>query len=136
MSVVVQMVTKEELRELLAPKNDAEWRVYAQCIVPATETWIGLHNNRFVCAWGLIPPTLCSDQAYLWLHTTPELVGNEFLFVRHSQIAVRKMLEEYPVIKGDAVGDERSIRWLRWLGAEFGESTERGIPFRIRKQNG
>jgi hypothetical protein len=102
-----------------------------------TQYLVGFADDDLVCIWGLAPPTLASDQAYLWLYTTPALKGHEFVFVRHSQRAVEEMLKTFSSIIGHCVvGADSSIRWLRWLGAEFGYPSKGLIPFVIRSQIG
>jgi hypothetical protein len=91
-----------------------------QCITTSTVSWAGYVNEELACIWGLIPPTLLSNWAYLWLKTNGLVEGHQFCFVRHSQIELARMLEKYPTIVGHC--DRRntdSMRWLRWLGAEF-----------------
>lgn len=110
---------------------------FYRCFLTSTELWVGLKDNSLVCIWGLAPPTLLSNEAYLWLYTTSSLAGNEFLFVRHSQRAIERMLEKYPTIVGHTTGDNRqTMRWLRWLGASFGDNNGKLIPFIIRKRRG
>lgn len=95
--------------------------------------WIGLDGDKVLAFWGLIAPTLLSDIAYLWLYTTKDLGAHNFMLVRHSQRLVQQMLEEYPTIHGHgAVGATRSLRWLRWLGAEFGPAQGKFLPFTIK----
>lgn len=105
------------------------------CQGMSAECWSGYIAGKLVCCWGLIPPSLLSNQAYLWMHTTPAVRGNQFLFVRHSQRIMEVMLAQYPRIVGHCeVSAEDSIRWLRWLGATFDEPTGQHIPFVIRKK--
>lgn len=101
----------------------------------STQVWMGLDNEQIVAIWGLIPPTLLSDTAYLWLYTTKHFIKHTFVFIRHSQRAMADMLAEFPIIVGHGSPDNhRSLRWLRWLGAEFGELEFEGqaIRFTIR----
>ena len=45
------------------------------------------------------------------------------------------VLEQFKSIVGVVLmGNKRSIRWLKWLGAEFGEPNGKLIPFTIRKK--
>jgi hypothetical protein len=82
--------------------------------------WVGFVNERFCCMWGLVPPTLLSDTAYLWLFVNELIEEHKFVFVRHSQIQMQKMLDMYPIITGHCRRDHvRSMQWLRWLGAKF-----------------
>lgn len=95
-------------------------------------SWIGTADDMVACIWGLIPPTLMSDQAYLWLLTTDLIEEHKFLFVRYSQLAMEEMLLRYPRIVGHVDSTQtRSIRWLRWLGARFGNPQGIMIPFWI-----
>jgi hypothetical protein len=104
------------------------------CLTMSVVIWAGFIDDVMVCIWGVIPPTLMSNQAYLWLFTTDALKGHEFLLVRHSQLVVKEILDEYPSIVGHAIaGSDKSIRWLRWLGAKFGEPQGMAIPFRISR---
>lgn len=114
----------------------AQLRSLDQCLMFSSKIWIGKTDGSIACAWGLVPPTILSERAYLWLYTDDAVIkGNEFIFVRNSQRAVEAMLQEYPYITGQCeIAATQSIRWLRWLGASFGEPAEAYVPFRIRKK--
>jgi hypothetical protein len=82
--------------------------------------YIGRFNSEVACVWGLIPPTLLSDTAHLWLFTTDVVKENQFLFVRHSQLVMDRLLNRYPNIIGTTDSENKSaIRWIRWLGGEY-----------------
>lgn len=105
------------------------------CQATSMQTWVAYVEEELICCWGLIPPTALSDQAYLWMHSTPEVRKYSFLLVRHSQLVIEEMLKRYPKITGDCLIEATdSIRWLRWLGARFGEPTGSYIPFTIRRK--
>lgn len=105
------------------------------CQSLSAEVWCGYADGNLVCCWGLIPPTLLSNQAYLWMHSTPAIREHQFLLVRHSQRIIEQMLDRYERIIGDCrVGAEDSIRWLKWLGAEFTESDGPYLSFVIRRK--
>lgn len=113
-------------------KNEQEIMDY--CLRMSESIWTGTVDGKLACMWGLIPPSLMSFQAYLWMMHTPLVEEHTFLFVRYSQLAMKEMLEEYEVIVGHVEAEQdRSIRWLRWLGAVFGEPVGKKIPFTIRK---
>lgn len=104
------------------------------CFTISSMIWRGRIDGKLACIWGLIPRTILSHQAYLWLYTTDVIAGHQFIFVRHSQLVMEKMLEEYSPIVGHAmVGNHRSICWLKWLGAEFGHPQGLGLPFKIMR---
>lgn len=117
---------------ILDPK-DAEIMNHAQRMSGLVR--LGYIDDRLVCCWGLIPTTFLSNQAYLWLFTTPEVQAHRFLFVRHSQRQIEIMLESYEIITGHCkITAEESIRWIKWLGGVFGEYQNDRVPFMIRKR--
>lgn len=104
------------------------------CLLMSTCIWAGFIDGKLACIWGVIPPTLMSNQAYLWLYTTDVIKEHQFVLVRHSQMVIEEILEEYPSIVGHAIiGSTKSIRWLKWLGAKFGTPQGTGLPFRITR---
>lgn len=110
---------------------------FTQCVNMSVEIYQGMVDDVIICVWGLIPPTLLSNQAYLWMYDTDAAQDHQFLFIRYSQRIVEKMLEEYETIVGHAHAENtRGIRWLKWLGAEFGHPLGKMIPFTIRKKHG
>jgi hypothetical protein len=106
------------------------------CFDMSSAIWVGLIDEQLACIWGLIPPTLMSNQAYLWLYTTDVIKEHQFILIRHSQLVMEEILKRYKSVCGHVVlgnGDSKSVRWLRWLGAKFGEPEGRGVPFRITR---
>lgn len=107
------------------------------CQQMSGEMWTGWIDDELVCAWGLIPPTLISRQAYLWMHSTDRIAEHKFIFVRHSQRVIEAMLAHYDTIVGHCIiGSRDSIRWVRWLGGVFGEADGPYLPFRIEAKHG
>lgn len=105
------------------------------CRSMSAEVWLGRIDGDLVCVWGLIPPTLISTQAYLWMHATRRVDEHKFLFVRHSQRIVEHMLKRYGTIIGHCLlGARDSIRWVRWLGGKFDEPSGPYLPFRIERR--
>lgn len=121
----------------LAMLDENEQVILHRFMIDSLWVWIGKQDDEVLCFMGLIPPTLLSDRAYLWLKTTHAMQEHVFVFIRHSQRVVAEMLKEFPLIVGHCeVSATRSIRWLRWLGAEFGTPTGRAVPFEIRAKHG
>lgn len=113
----------------VAHQPDAE-SILQECMFRSIEIRQGLVDGKLACVWGLIPPTLLSDSAYLWLLTTPLVAEHKFLFVRHSQIHIQELLKTYPKIIGD-VGNQQAKRWLEWLGAKFHKQIGGRVSFVI-----
>jgi hypothetical protein len=107
----------EALPKLL---NNVDWVLIESCYSRSDERWIGAVDDKIACIWGLIPPSLMSDQAYIWLYHNDLVEQYKLVFIRHSQIQVRRMLAIYPRIIGDCViTNTTGRRWLQWLGAQF-----------------
>jgi hypothetical protein len=108
--------------------------ILAECIAMSAVHWVGTVDGKPACAWGLVPPTILSERAYLWLITTDLVDQHKFMFVRNSQRFIEDALKTYPTIVGHCVASEtRSIRWLKWLGAVFREPEGNRIPFMIKR---
>jgi hypothetical protein len=104
------------------------------CLLMSTGMWAGFIDGELACIWGVIPPTLMSNQAYLWLYTTDVIKEHQFILIRHSQRVMEEILKEYSSVVGHAIiGSDKSIRWLKWLGAEFGPPQGIALPFRITR---
>lgn len=141
MTATVSRVPRDQISELICgldggKLSQSEIEIFQRFVAVSTMVWAADLDGELLGVWGLIPPTLLSDQAYLWLHTTEAVQEHEFVVVRRSQIELKKMLEIYPRIVGQClIGETRSIRWLRWLGAEFGDHDGRLVPFVIERKN-
>ena len=139
MIVTVRDNTPINIRDILqrSPVRDIPGAeaVMQECMFRSQEIRYGFVDGTVACVWGLIPPTIMSDSAYLWLLTTDIVAEHKFLFIRHSQVQIEDALELYPTIIGDCeVGNAQAFRWLRWLGAEFAEPIGKRVPFVIRKK--
>ena len=136
--IAIEMFDKMSVREfcgktgvILHPNDVA---TMARCLRTSTMVYVGKIDGKVICSWGVVPPTLMSDQAYLWLYTTEALAEHKFIFVRHSQRVIERLLDEYRALVGHVlVGNDLAFRWLRWLGAEFGEPIGALVPFRIER---
>lgn len=134
----VQSISSKDMSALisseLGPKLTPEHiEILQRSVRSSSHIWIGEHNGELLCFFGLIPPTILSDTAYLWLYNTEAMAGHTIPLIRHSIRARRDWLELYPRIVGHGrVGNDRSLAWLRLIGAEFGEPTGPVVPFEIR----
>lgn len=120
--------------EFLSMMETIQQETMRRTLGNSSHIWAGMEDDKLLATWGVIPPTLLSDRAYLWMFHTSYLQNHVFIFVRHSQRVVQEALDLYPILVGHAViGNTRAIRWLRWLGAEFGEPINNQLlPFEIR----
>ena len=102
-----------------------------RAVLVSSQTWVGYVDGAPACMWGLVPASLLSDTAYLWLVTTDLVEEHQFLFVRHSQIEIKRMLSVYKTICGHCDQQHpRSVRWIKWLGGKF-DTTQCPAAFTI-----
>ena len=138
MKAAIQRLSGPEAYDLIYPRclatlSELNQETMQRSMNNSSHVWIGYSGTDILAFWGLIPPTLLSDRAYLWLYTTEHMRGHQFMFIRWSQRAVQEMLRQYPLIVGHAqLGAAKSIRWLRWLHAEFSEPQGQLLPFVIK----
>jgi len=96
--------------------------------------WVGLIDGVIVCGWGLVPLSLLSERAYIWLFTNDNLKSRSLPFLRAVRRTIATMLQIYPSLIGEVVNDDaRAKRWLAWAGADFGPQGQRLTPFLIER---
>lgn len=99
--------------------------------------WVGYYDGKLKAVWGLMPPVLMAEQAYLWLHVPEPLGDSRFAFVRHSQKAIEVALRHFPQIVGHCERkNHQARRWLEWLGAEFIKAPGPILSFVIKERHG
>lgn len=121
-----------------SPFADKKWadKTLRQQLAKSTVSYVGRITGKIACVWGLIPPTLLSDNAFLWMISTDTVDEHQFSFVRHSQIVIKELLEIYPTIYGmTTIDEERTLRWLKWLGATFSPGPDKEIYFSIKRRS-
>jgi hypothetical protein len=130
-----------ELRALLRRSQDLDMpyarEVMRRCLGLSYKAWVGKVDDEIACVWGVIPPTILSDRAYLWLLANDLVEQHKFTFVRHSQIVIEGILNRFETILGHVdERDAKARRWLAWLGAKFEDGQKRKwmIPFRIERR--
>lgn len=135
----IEQVSREELLRLISSGEwgkveDKDAKKLEDFLTVTSQFWIGAVGNDIICAFGIAPPTFLSDQAYFWVWATNKLKDHVFIFTRRSQIVVRELLKQFPILFGHCDTDEPgSKRWLTWLGAEFQRAEGDMIPFVIRR---
>lgn len=139
MTITIQSGPAANIRDVInrSPVKDipGAFDIMRECLFRSIEIYQGKLDGEVACLWGLIPPTLLSDSAYLWLLTTDIVAEHKFLFIRHSQRYIEEALKHWPTIHGDVIGPNPAARkWLGFLGAEFGQEVGGRLPFTIRRK--
>lgn len=141
MAASVDRISHETLWELISTGacgslSDIDREKFKVMGTISNELWAGTVDDKLVCLWGLAPPTLLSEEAYIWLWTSEVVDEHKFLFVRASQRWVEQALERYPVLVGyTESANHRAIQWITWLGGRYRQIDGR-LSFRIEKDHG
>lgn len=96
----------------------------------SAEAWTFCYKTVPLCVFGHVPDD-CGG-AVFWLLGTDDVRRHKREFMRHSKIVKARMMEKYKYLTNVVCMDNKeSVRWLKWLGAEFQEETAMlmGRPF-------
>jgi hypothetical protein len=94
----------------------------------ATDLIVATYGEETLVYIGLIPPTLLSDEAYIWMLTTEAGHRHPILLARYARGFIDTALTKYRALYGHCF-EPKSAHWLRYLGAEFHTETQ----FKIRR---
>lgn len=106
----------------LVPELSPEetYSILAEWLGKSVFAYTGFIGDEIACMYGLCADSVLSERAYLWLLTTNRVDEYPLVFARHSQIELQRVLDKFPEIIGIVDKEfSRSVRWLKWLGAEF-----------------
>jgi len=79
----------------------------------------------------LRPKDILSEKASLWFLSSQKLDKVERSFLRQCKAFMKTMLDLYPVLYNYVdIRNEPAIRWLKWIGARFGDVHVFGIDNR------
>lgn len=135
MNIVICEMPKHMVVDLIAgafgiaPEHKTTMHMAA---VGATKMWVGWAGDDLLGVLGLVEPSFCSNEAYVWLYTTPKVADHAFMFVLQSRRLLKEIRKTYPILTGHTHRDaEQSQRWLKLLGAKYSYPVGETIAFRI-----
>lgn len=117
-------------RDCLAMLPTHNQEIMTRSLRNSPDAWVAYHDEMVLGFCGLIPPTLLSDTAYLWMFTTPGFAEHRTACLRQSRKLLQDALQRYPIIVGHC--SMVSQRWLQWLGATLLPPQGDFIPFEIK----
>lgn len=120
-AVEIYQISFEQYESMTADLSGREVLLSAAKL--ASEIIVGMYGDEVLAFIGLVPPTLLSDQAYVWMLTTAEGEAHPILLARYGNGFIRTALAKYRVLFGHCFS-EKSARWLRHMGAEFISETQ------------
>ncbi len=97
-------------------------------------------NERVIAIFGVSEPLLVGGRL-VWALGTDLVERNKKSFTKATKRALRQWVREYGLLWNTvAVSNQKTVKWLEWLGVEFGNETtingNRFLPFCIYKDKG
>jgi hypothetical protein len=121
MNVEIYQISFEQYAQMTEGMEGREILLSAAKL--ASEIIIGKFGDEILAYIGLVPPTLVSDQAYMWMLTTSAGEAHPILLARYGAGVVDTALAKYRVLFGHCF-EPKSAYWLRYMGAEFTSETQ------------
>jgi hypothetical protein len=130
---VAARMRQPDVDELQAASGRTPKEALLYSIDHSEHSWTALIDGKPEAIFGVGILNVIGGVGAPWLLATDEVERNRRVFVRLSISFRNELLERYPVLRNFVdVRNTASIRWLRWMGAEFSEPVLiRDHPFRM-----
>lgn len=117
----------DELEVGAACGQSADWGLQRSYEL-SEAAWVGLIGDNPVCAWGVVRTSILSSVGVPWLLATPEFEEEGLEIVKQSKTYSELMKSRFRLLTNyvDA-RQEKSIRWLKWLGFTIEEAKPYGL---------
>lgn len=126
----IENITLPRLMELCDGMSEDEEAALIPAARRSDPLIAGLCDSGLLCILGFIPQSILSDEAYLWMCSTPLVNEHKMIFGRWALRLIEAAWERYPRLVGHCQRD--SVGWLIRLGAKFGPP-EVLVPFTLEK---
>lgn len=91
-----------------------------------------IENGKPIAMFGICPKDILGNSATVWLLATDDLSKINLKFLRHSKEFVNAMLDYYNHLDNYVdIRNQKSIEWLKFLGAKFDEPAPYGVEGRM-----
>ena len=121
----IRDIDKREIEGMgFTTRQGIEVSIYETCPVYVARA---AESGRLIACWGLqilqFPGREKTTYTFLiWALGTDEIAHHKKDFVRESAAIIKRWAELYGRLENTvATFNKNAIRWLKWLGAEFGE---------------
>jgi hypothetical protein len=130
MNATIQRVEAYELETL--PIEPTELADITRAAGVSDPILRGDYNGNLLVVLGFIPPTILSDDAYLWMYSSPVVRQYPMVVGRWGYRVIEAAFHRYPRIVGHC--NRNSAHWLRRLGAEV-TTGPGGLVFKLEAQH-
>ena len=116
----------EKLYALLAPGAELEvleagatsaLKIWNLIKLMGNEAYVGLIDNKLVCAYGVTTTSIASSQVTVWMLVTTHAMEHPLVFIRHSQQIIARLREKYANVRCHVnTRFHNHQRWIKLLG--------------------
>jgi hypothetical protein len=113
--------------ELMAMSGEVYFSI-KWSIMSSRYSWAFEVDGELACLLGIVEGSLISRFGIPWMLGTTVLDKNVGVLIRHSRKYYEEVKGKYPhLVNFVDARNTKSIRWLKWLGFEFGEARDMGV---------
>jgi len=94
------------------------------------KVYTGMYTTMPFCMFGVARNNLLSDTGSLWLLATEDIKKRDvyITFLKESKTYIKELQKDFKTLTNYVHSDNIvSIKWLKWLGAEFEEPQKMGF---------
>jgi hypothetical protein len=131
-------IRPDDARELMVAYDSDPYSIILQSFSISEKCWTAIVDGEPIAIFGVVMKG--AGQGRPWMVGTTALDRHRLKFTKGCQAVIDEMLSVFPVLENVVdTRNKRNIRWLRWLGFEFGEIIFVGlqslpfITFRMEK---
>lgn len=131
---VASHLRESDRRELAAAGHTDLEAPVLESVQVSPFSFVALHDGVPLCVFGVLPDSVLSPRARLWMLGTEEINFTKKDFVKTCRMVVKGLLDIYPVLYNTVYAKyPQAIRLLQFLGATFGRTVKAntGEPFLI-----
>ena len=130
---IAKRMRRADIDEVQAASGKTPEEALLYSIDKSEYSWAALVDGKPVAMFGVGILNVIGGVGAPWLLATDDVERNRKVFVRLSISFRNELLERYPVLRNFVdVRNTASIRWLKWMGAEFSEPILiRDHPFQL-----
>lgn len=128
-----------DVAEIHAATGAGASKALARSVAMSTHAWASLQDGAVICLAGAGPSCLIGREGVAWLLASPAIETVPYRFFVESRRRLAECLRSYDVLRNWIdCRNTKTVPWLRWLGATFGEPRPYGhlrlpfMPFEIR----
>jgi hypothetical protein len=121
--IKIYQITLDQMRELFNHRDMPrltynEIKIIIQTAEMSRPLLAVFYDDELLGFYGLVPHTIFSDSANIWLYHTPKVSNHPIAFARRSRSVIKDMLELYPRILGFCATQSAAF-WVDWCGADW-----------------